>query len=196
MKTGSNGNDVSVALEIVLEEVEAVANGVIESGIEALKAAELDRARATIEQATRLEAYRGRVKELQREWTTLFAPVVSAQATERAKANKTFGKKAPKGLRTPEDAYRRPLLEALVELGGSGKTSVVVDLVGRKVQELLNDYDRQPLHSNPKELVWRNNVQWCRNTLANKDGLMRSDSPHGLWEISEAGREALRANGV
>ncbi|MEW6526392.1 MAG: winged helix-turn-helix domain-containing protein [Spirochaetota bacterium] len=97
----------------------------------------------------------------------------------------------PRGLRTPEDAFRRPILEALVELGGKASLSEVLDLVGTKMRSKLTRYDHEPLPSDPKSIRWRNTAQWCRNTLV-REGLMKSDSPHGIWEITEAGKKWLK----
>jgi hypothetical protein len=55
----------------------------------------------------------------------------------------------------------------------------------------LTQYDFQSLRSSPKSPRWRNTAQWCRNKLV-RDGLMRADSPYGIWAISEAGRRALQ----
>jgi len=82
-----------------------------------------------------------------------------------------------------------------VELGGRAEMSKVLDLVEKKVQGILNDYDRRPLPSNPKIIRWRNTAQWCRNTMA-REGLLKSDSPRGIWEISERGRKALQEGKV
>ncbi len=100
-----------------------------------------------------------------------------------------------KGLRTSEDAFRRPILEALVEWGGRAEMSKVLDLVEKKMEGILNDFDRQPLRSDPNIIRWRNTAQWCRNTMA-REGLLKSDSPRGIWEISERGRKALQEGKV
>ena len=68
----------------------------------------------------------------------------------------------------------------------------VLELVEKKMQGILNEYDYQSLPSNPKEVRWRNTAQWCRNTLV-REGLLRSDSPRGIWEISDEGREVLKS---
>jgi hypothetical protein len=93
-------------------------------------------------------------------------------------------------LLTPEDAFRRPVLEALVELSGSAPVGKVLDRVEQKMKGVLNEYDRKPLPSDPRSIRWRNTAKWCRSTLA-REGLMKSDSPHGIWEISEQGRKWL-----
>ncbi|MFN3396352.1 MAG: winged helix-turn-helix domain-containing protein, partial [Thermodesulfovibrionales bacterium] len=38
---------------------------------------------------------------------------------------------------------------------------------------------------------WENTAQWCRNTLV-QEGLLSSDSPRGIWEITAEGEKLLR----
>ncbi len=125
-------------------------------------------------------------------------PKLAADRPARCDSQKTTGGKRrtsaerlPRGRRTPEDAYRRPILEALSELGGQAPMSNVLDLVEKKMASILNQYDRQPLPSEPRTLRWRNTAQWCRNTLV-REGLLKSDSPHGVWELTEAGWRELK----
>ena len=100
--------------------------------------------------------------------------------TERDKT-----KRLPKGTRLPEEAYERPILQALYSLGGSARTREVLDIVESKMTHLFSDADREPL---PKsgETRWRNTAQWERKRLV-EDGLLRGDSPHGIWELPEEG---------
>jgi hypothetical protein len=41
--------------------------------------------------------------------------------------------------------------------------------------------------------VWHNAAQWVRLSLV-KEGLMKSNSPHGIWELSEKGVNELKKN--
>jgi len=181
------GNEVNTAFEILLEEIELVVNQLNEDGAQAFKEGDYDTTRRTIEEATRLAEFREKVKALQKEWASLLA--------KRPQRPKTAGREVksrlPRGLRTPEDAFRRPILEALVELGGKASIGKVLDLVEKKMSAKLTKYDLEPLPSDPKSIRWRNTAQWCRNSLV-REGLMKTDSPHGIWEISESGRRALQ----
>jgi len=181
------GNEVNTAFEILLEEIEVVANSLHEQGAEAFKSGNYDLARRAIEEATRLADFREKVKSLQKEWAS-FTIKQSRREVRRRRARKS---RLPRGLRTPEDAFRRPILEALAELGGRARISEVLDLVGEKMKGVLTEYDFEPLASQPKTMRWRNTAQWCRNTLV-REGLMMSDTPYGIWEITEAGRKALQ----
>ncbi|MFN3919514.1 MAG: winged helix-turn-helix domain-containing protein [Methylohalobius sp.] len=181
------GNEVNTAFEILLEEIEVVANELNDEGAQAFKAGDYEAARLAIEEATRLADFREKVKALQRDWASFFAK----RPTRKAKGRRTAKSRLPRGLRTPEAAFRRPILEALVELGGRASMAEVLTLVEKKMGGKLTKYDHQPLPSDPKSIRWRNTAQWCRNTLV-REGLMKSDSPFGIWEISDSGRRALQ----
>jgi len=187
-----NKNEVHIAFEILLEEIEAVANSVNAAGSQAFQRGSYDEARQMIEVATRLADFRERVKALQREWGALFAQHTPKRQGrgERRKLGKL-----PRGWRTPEEAFRRPILEALIELGGRAPMGDVLHMVEEKMKGVLNPYDLQPLPSNPRTIRWQNTAQWCRHTLV-REGLLKSDSPWGVWEISEQGRQALRKGEV
>ncbi|MBM4432922.1 MAG: hypothetical protein FJ025_02875 [Chloroflexi bacterium] len=178
-------NEVSAAFEIVLEEVETVIESLNQDGAAAFQKRDYDNAKGLIEVATRLTDFRGKVRTLQKEWDNIF----SVRVTRKHGKKKRFAR-INRGLRTPEDAFRIPILETLVTMGGSAPVNDVLDRIGEKMKQTLNEYDRQPLPSTPTMLRWRNNAQWCRNTLVT-EGLMKADSPRGIWEISQAGKEAL-----
>jgi hypothetical protein len=66
----------------------------------------------------------------------------------------------------------------------------VLAALEKKMKGTLQKVDYEPLSSDPEMPRWRNAAQWARNSLV-RDGLMKSDSPRGVWEISEAGKERL-----
>ncbi|PKB64710.1 MAG: hypothetical protein BZY80_02030 [SAR202 cluster bacterium Io17-Chloro-G2] len=100
-------------------------------------------------------------------------------------------KRALKGTRLPEEAFKLPILQALYEMGGVGKVSEILDLVERKVKHLFSDIDRQTLPTST-EVRWYNTAKWARKELK-EDGLLKDDSPHGIWELSGAGFLAVKA---
>jgi restriction system protein len=92
-----------------------------------------------------------------------------------------------KGLRTPESAFYCPILQALSDLGGSAKRSEVFLALQQSMRDVLKPIDYQTLSSETQQMRWQNSAQWARNLMV-KDGLLRSNSPPGLWEITENGR--------
>ncbi len=183
-------NEVTAAFEIVLEEIETVVDGLNQDGAGAFQKGDYDTARGLIEIATRLAEFRGKVRNLQKEWDSIFSTRVPRKPSKR----RSF-KRLQRGLRTTEDAFRRPILETLVEMGGAGQVEKVLDRIGEKMKAILNDYDRQSLPSYPNMVRWRNTAQWCRNSMV-QEGLLKADSPRGVWEISDKGKEALKSKQV
>lgn len=181
------GNEVNTAFEMLLEEIEIVANCLNEEGAAAFKSGNYDAARQAIEEATHLAEFREKVKMLQKEW----ASFAINRPRRAAKTRRVRKSRLPRGLRTPEEAFRVPILEALEELGGKAPIVKVLELVEEKMRAVLNEHDYEPLPSDSKSTRWRNTAQWCRNALV-REGLMKKDSPYGIWEISDAGRKFLR----
>jgi hypothetical protein len=89
----------------------------------------------------------------------------------------------------PVYAYWLPTLQALTELGGKARRDDVVELVGKKMQGVLTPDDQELLPSGI-EVRWKNRVAWQRENMK-RQGLLRDDSPQGIWEITEAGRKWL-----
>jgi len=83
-----------------------------------------------------------------------------------------------------------PILRALVEKGGRARVKDVLASVHADIVERLNDYDYQPVPSDSRRPRWVNGAMWCRKQLC-EQGLLRADSPWGVWEITESGRRWL-----
>ena len=106
-----------------------------------------------------------------------------------AQAQQQNAARLQRGQRTPEKAYYQPILKALEELGGSATMSDVLKKVEQSMKEVLKSVDYDQLNSNT-DIRWRNTAQFARNTMVRK-GLLKSNSPRGRWEITEAGRKSL-----
>jgi restriction system protein len=85
--------------------------------------------------------------------------------------------------------FRRPILEALVELGGKAPASEVLARVYQKIKDRLPEVDRKLTDSGAPR--WHKKANWCRYHLV-RQGLLKADSPRGIWEISDLGRAWLR----
>jgi len=96
----------------------------------------------------------------------------------------------PRGLRTPMGDYYQPILQALNESGGSARVNDVLERVEQLMKGVLREVDYEPLPSNTEMLRWRNTAQWARDAMV-REGLLKSNSPRGVWEITEAGRMPL-----
>lgn len=88
--------------------------------------------------------------------------------------------------------YRLPILEALLEKGGKATQSEVFEIIERKMGNKFTESDLQALSTGP--LRWKIRAAWQRYIMV-QDGLLRSDSPRGIWEITEKGRIYLKEAG-
>jgi len=94
------------------------------------------------------------------------------------------------GQRTQQAKYRTPILQALEDLGGSGYVNEVLDCVYKKMEKFFVPIDLEEIPS-VRQKRWRNTAMWERIHMI-KDGLLKSDSPRGIWEISEKGKKYLK----
>lgn len=186
----NNPSNVSSAFEMLLEEVEAEIDFVNGVGSKAFEKRDYDRAREALERAATLTTFRDKVAALRKEWEEL-AAVAESQEDEETKADRRNLGRLRRGQRTAEASYYRPILDVLVEMGGSGETGEVLDRVGQKMKGILKDVDFDPLASSPDNPRWRNAAQWARNAMV-REGLLKAGSPRGVWELSERGRQALQ----
>ena len=189
---GTEGSDIMAAFDILLEIIEDAIAAANRTSIACMQSEDYDSARKHLDRSEAITGFRDKVSTLRDEWFSICElSTEETDSTQQADSllRRNLGR-LPRGIRTPESAFTKPILEALVELGGSAPVSNVLDLVGPKVEKQLKDVDYQPLPSDSNTLRWRNTAQWARNNLV-KQGLLSNDSPRGIWEISETGRRWL-----
>lgn len=195
MSSPTDQNDVSTALGLLRDSLAEEEQRIRSEGAKAMHEGDYDTATSVIEFAKRLQAFEKKVESLVSEWDELEDLRDAASPAVQEIVSKRFFGKKKKGEITPHTAYYRPILEALVEMGGSGKTKLVLDRVGEKMKGVLKPIDYEAHQSDEKQIRWRNSAQWARNTMVNDDGRMKKGSPNGVWEISDKGRKWLGRTG-
>ena len=131
--------------------------------------------------------------ELQQEAVSDFQKYLSKSNVEQGKAKsnaqEAFEPQTP-DTPLPRGHYSLPILKALEELGGSGATHEVLERVFQIMDAAneLRPIDKSRLSNG--QFYWVNRTHNMRKGLI-KEGLMKKDSSHGVWEISEKGRNHL-----
>ena len=171
------------AFEVLQTYIENALTSAQENGAEAMRTGKFDRVQEALNQAKTLDKLNKQISALQRDFNSLIEEAEEANKSARIK----------NGLKTSEAEYQVPVLQAIVELGGSANLNDVLELVYDMMRNQLNDYDKSALPSDGMTPRWRNTAQWARNTLR-QQGLLKDDSPRGIWEISDAGRKWLDKN--
>jgi restriction system protein len=219
----NNSQNVLAAFDVLIEEIEDALRSIHKAGAHALEVRNYDRAQTAIEHARCVILMREKIGSLKGAWkdvevtfsehadseqqTPHLAPLQRQTSMHTAPAKprpvvhhelsppvgRLITGRIRKGLRTPESAFFRPILQALSDLGGSAKRSDVFIMLEQSMRDVLKPIDYQILSSEAEQVRWQNSAQWARNLMV-KEGLLQSDSPVGIWEITEKGREFLQKN--
>lgn len=180
------------AFDQLLQALDATVN----DGAELAKQAFAGRSELSLDEVARLHkslvalkdkvnALRSEAQALLQEFPALAQQQTSAEPTEVYPAPRPKQKRG-RGERTPQSAYRCPILRALIELGGRGKVRQVLDRVYAQMKDRLLPRDLVAVPSG-QDVVWSVSAKWQRNKMK-LEGLLRDDSPAGIWEITDAGR--------
>jgi hypothetical protein len=93
------------------------------------------------------------------------------------------------GRKLPQKEFRMPLMQTLLELGGSAEVSKIRKVMARKMAPVLSKADYQPVSSGEER--WWNAICWERADLV-REGLFLDHSERGVWELSEKGKFLAR----
>ncbi|MBN2088563.1 DUF262 domain-containing protein [candidate division KSB1 bacterium] len=91
----------------------------------------------------------------------------------------------------PVKDFYLPILKALETNGGKATQSQVFEIIEREMKNQFNRLDYEKLQDDytPR---WKKHVAWARYYMVNREEFLLSNSPRGLWEISERGRAFLK----
>jgi len=187
----NNPTNVYAAFEMLMEEMEAEIDFINKVGAKGFEQGDYERAQEALERAGQLTGFRDKVVELRKDWDRLVATYLADQDEDEPAAGerRNLGR-LRRGLRTSEPMYFRAILASLAEMEGSGKISEVLPRVELAMKGVLKDVDYEPLASDSDLPRWRNTAQWARWSMV-KEGLLKGDSPRGMWEITDSGRAFL-----
>jgi len=91
---------------------------------------------------------------------------------------------------TPRSEYYLHILEILVSNGGQARQREVFKILEERMKNRFNDLDLELLKDG-YTYRWQKNVAFARLEMVER-GLLLSDSPRGIWKISEQGRVYLK----
>ena len=128
----------------------------------------------------------GKIEDLERRILTLEGKPAPRRAPALARPRMEVTGRAKTGEIMPQAEYTLPILEALIEMGGKGRTRNVLDQVLGIIKDQLKPKDFEKMPSGT-DIRWKNRARWERERLKNK-GCLRKDSPKGIWEITDEGR--------
>lgn len=110
------------------------------------------------------------------------APVVTRRSTGRIRKARVAG-----GI--SREQYRKAILEIVLDKGGKSSQQEVFNEFERMFGGVLNPIDKEILNDGYTSR-WQKNIAAERYRLV-AIGLLKKDSPRGVWEISEQGKRYL-----
>ncbi len=191
--TAKGPRDVQDAFDKLLDILRGELKSITESSVEAIRRGDFERASEPIERAAGISKLLGRLNELHREWVRLFGEDIKEKAEKPEKtpvAAKPRVKRLPMGLLTPTESYFRPILQALVELGGKSQKANVVKRVEKIMAGTFTEMDRRATQAHPKIPRWKVKFDKVRPFMI-KRGLLSDKTETGIWEITDRGKEFL-----
>lgn len=183
-------DDVSSAFEILLDQLETEIGAVCNTGGRAFESRDFSIVDKMRKRLAGLEHFRDQTATLRADWGKFLNSVERDEDEKTRGRRRDFGR-LRKGERTPQKEYFLPILRSLVDIGGAGKVSELMESVEKRVKQLLKEVDLQPLPSDPSVPRWRNTALGAKPALI-KAGLIKSDLPRNSWEITDDGREFVK----
>ena len=92
----------------------------------------------------------------------------------------------------PLREYEMPILESIHELEGSAPRKKVLAAVKSKMNHLFGDAELEMIPSG-QDIRWRKRTEWTRFILVHNRGLLKRNSPPGIWELTEQGYAAVES---
>lgn len=181
--------DTKEAFQVVIQELKSSLERAREQGERAFKERHYAEAQVKAQAAEQIEKDFQALMLAQEHWKKHWSDVAPKERDPIRTTQVRVGR-SPKGARTQEKAFRFPILQALVDMNGRGNVRYVLDKVGKLMEGKLKPIDFEIIES-ANETRWRNTAKWERSRMV-KEGLLKSNSPVGTWEISEAGQQALK----
>lgn len=171
-------------------EMTASINNVLDQAMKdsrlAFKAGDYRATASLMENITKLKQIKKQLSAIQKDYNKIEKSVASIKINEkpRKRGSNLRGKK------TPGKEFVIPILKSIDELDGSAKAKDVLKKVNQKMRKKLTDFDNDPLPSVPSMPRWKQTAQMARIQMV-KDGLLRKNSPRGVWEITAKGKKQL-----
>lgn len=172
--------EVVPAFDMLLEELERIIPDLNAQGKDLLDQKQYTQAHELINKAQSVLAFQAKVAALRDEWVRMQVPPTGQPRPPNPKT----------GEHTPQEAFRLPILQALVELGGKAHCQRVFKELEKTMGHNFSELDWQTMPSDDKEIRWINAARWSRQVLVN-DGLLFPVERRGYWEITPKGRQVL-----
>lgn len=169
--------DVANAFDTLASYVKERIRRVLQEGAQCFEAEAFSKAEEARQRVESLQEILKKLEDLRRELGGTDEPTSPRKRLSRGKG-------------TPQPVFFQPILETLVDLGGSGQVREILSGVRGRMDGVLREVDYEPLPSKG-EPRWETVACFARLAMVHQ-GMLKKGSPRGTWEITEKGRALVR----
>ncbi len=183
-------DSISAAFQILNEEISAVVIDLQEQGSKLLVQGLFDEAQNRINSVQRVIEYKNLINNQEQLWNAIYLDDIYTSSDDNESSNQGIVD-APERFETSNiNRLILPILDVLIELGGTGKRKDIINRLGVKLIDQLTDEDWQCNPHHPDVINWQNCAARAFNYLLNQGYIIRSDH-RGLWEVTAIGRNKV-----
>jgi len=114
------------------------------------------------------------------------AKLNEAPKMENSTSKKNVIKKAANGSKTPQYAFRDPIIKILKKMGGQGDRAYVLKQLETEMADQLTDFDKSDISSGT--VRWQKSAEWEVRVMREQQFLKPvSQTPRGVWALTEKG---------
>lgn len=114
------------------------------------------------------------------------AKLNEAPQMENSTSKKIVIKKTANGAKTPQYAFRDPIIKILKKLGGQGDRAYVLKQLETEMADQLTDFDKSDISSGT--VRWQKSAEWEVRVMREQQFLKPvSQTPRGVWALTEKG---------
>lgn len=185
---------VSGAFTNLLNVIQTEIKTIVQSSASAMERGNFDSSRQHLLRGAELSGFLDKVAALQKEWPDI-AGVQTEEKVDTPVKPLRRRRGLAKGSLTRTKVYYLPMLQSIVNLGGSARKSDVLVQLEELMRSTLNKLDYEAPPSHPKIPRWRIKADKVRDLLI-KEELLNRDSDPGVWEINSKGKAYLESGGM
>jgi hypothetical protein len=108
--------------------------------------------------------------------------LIEKDNTGKTITRRTYQGSRSKKPKTDRHLLRQEIIKALQKFGGRAQVHRVLEEMEKQLNGRLLPRDLESLKDG--SIVWQNSAQWERFHMI-KEGILKDNSPHGIWELSE-----------
>ena len=186
-------NEITKSFDNLINSMDELLPVLDQQGSKLVEKHHYQEARETISKAEMVMSLQNKLNALKDDWLGLGLATDEPSPADK-EASKKVSPETEKQFRsqshTSSKEFRIPILQALVNLGGSAKRKLVFDELEKIMGDQLSENDWKPLPSRKRVSRWQRIATNTRTNLR-EDGYITVDANQGIWIITEKGKAFL-----